>query len=143
MDAPTNIEDLAIAAHESLTIRFGTDAPYAFEKVRCEKIGFAGIPCVVIGVTCRGEDLDAMIPIARQRVSRELAERGWSLRDLKFVPNVLRGRRRRFVDENETSETRGLNKFGVQHDIRFEMERELAALTFVGGGSFKQLPDKP
>ena len=130
--------------HGSLTFQFGTTAPYMVGAVRAEKIGFAQIPCVVVDVYVRDEDLPSLIPITRQRVFGELAERGWANETIAFVPSVQRGRRRKFVDENEGSTSSlGRNKFGRQHRVSFEMvDRELVQATFVGFGSFARLPER-
>jgi hypothetical protein len=140
-DELDNVE-LLRSMHASLCIRFGTTAPYKIGKVRGEKVGYAQIPSLVLDVYCRDEDLGALVPIVRQYVYGELAERGWSADDLGFVPGTMRGRRRKFRDENESSESYGRDKFGIEYQFRFDMNRELAAATFVGFGSFKSIPEK-
>ncbi len=135
-------EQLLKAAHNSLCIRWGTTGPYAIGRVTAERIGYAQDPCVVVTVTCRDEDLSSLVPITRQRVYRELAERGWTPDDIEFRPSTQRGRRRRFVDENESSESLGRNKMGSEYRFSFRMERDLARQTFAGGGSFKNLPTR-
>ncbi len=134
-----NTEQLLKAAHNSLGIIWGTTGPYAIGPVSAERIGYAQDPCVVVTVTCRDEDLSSLVPITRQRVYRELAERGWTPDDIAFTPTTQRGRRRRFVDGNEASETLGKNKMGVEYRFSFGMERGLARETFVGFGSFRTL----
>lgn len=136
-------EDLLRAASRSLAIRWGTDAPYSIGHVSAEKVGYAQIPSVVVSVICRDEDVPALVPIVRQRVFAELAERGWPDEQIEFRPNVQRGRRRKFTDENESSESHGRAKFGVEQRFRFEMRRELAQATFQGFGSFARLPNAP
>ncbi len=135
-------EQLLKAAHSSLCITFGTMGPYAIGTVSAERIGYAQDPCVVVTVTCRDEDLSSLVPITRQHVYRELAERGWTPDDVAFVPSTQRGRRRRFVDQNETSKTCGCNKMGTEYRFSFRMEREFARATFVGFGSFRKLPTR-
>ena len=84
----TTDERLLKQLHSSLCVRWGTTAPYAIGRVRAQRIGFASIPMVVVDVWCRSRDYEALIPIVRQRVYTELAERGWTPDDLKFVPTV-------------------------------------------------------
>lgn len=135
-------EQLLKTMHASLAITFGTTAPYKVGHVEGERIGFAYIPSVVVNVFCRDQDLSALVPIVRQRVYRELAERGWTPDDIEFKPSVQRGRRRKFTDTNESSESYGREKFGIEHRFSFEMHPELARQTFVGSGSFKPLPQR-
>jgi len=135
-------EALLKTVHNSLAVRFGTTAPYHIGWVEAEKIGFAGIRAVVCNVFCRDEDLSALVPIVRQRVYTELASRGWGPDDIEFRPTTQRGRRRKFTDTNESSESHGREKFGMEYRFSFEMKRELGAATFQGGGSFKKLPTK-
>lgn len=136
-----DIDSLLRSTTRSLTIRFGTSAPYAIGRVSAEKVGFAQLPSIVVTVTCRDEDLPSLVPIVRQRVFGELAERGWSDERIpNLTPGTQRGRRRKFTDENESSETYGWSKFGTEYRFRFDMDRELAAATFTGYGSFAPLP---
>lgn len=125
----------------SLCIRFGTTAPYAIGRISAERVGYAQIPCVRVNVWCRDEDLSALVPIVRQRVFGELAERGWGDEHILFVPSVRRGRVRMFFDENESSESCGRRKRGVEYTFHFEMRRALAAATFTSFGTYKPLPD--
>jgi hypothetical protein len=134
--------DILKQAHSSLCIRFGTDAPFAIGPIRGEKVGYAQDPCVALDVTCRDEDLSALVPIVRQRVYGELAERGWGPDDVQFTPMTLRWRRRKFRDENESSSSYGRDKFGIAYRFTFRMESELARATFTGFGSFRPLPDR-
>lgn len=136
-------EELLRDIHKSLVIRFGTTAPFAIGAVRAEKRGFASIPMVVVDVDCRDEDVSALVPIVRQRVFGELAERGWNDHHIAFKPMVQRNRRRRFTDQNESSESFGKNKFGNQHLFSFEiLTPTLKQATFAAGGSFARLPDR-
>lgn len=135
-------EQLLRTAHSSLCISWGTDAPFEIGRVRAEKVGFAQIPRAVLDVVCRPEDVSALVPIVRQRVFAELAERGWDNEEIEFRPTVQRGRRRKFRDANERSGSFGRDKFGVQQTFGFDMRPELARATFQGFGSFRQLPDR-
>ena len=136
------MSDLLKAIHSSLVITFGTSAPFMIGRISGEKVGYAQDPSVVVAVYCRDEDVPALVPIVRQRVYRELGERGWTADDIGFTPSTMRGRRRKFRDENESSESYGRDKFGTEYRFRFDMGRELARATFQGFGSFKPLPER-
>ena len=146
----TTDERLLKQLHSSLCVRWGTSAPYAIGRVRAQRIGFASIPMVVVDVWCRSRDYEALIPIVRQRVYTELAERGWTPDDLKFVPTVGGSweRERLFTDGNEESESHGKRKRGVHLEFHWEMERDLARATFDPrvrpgqAGSFATLPER-
>ncbi len=135
-------EQLLRQASASLCIRFSTDAPYSIGGITGEKVGFSQIPSVVCHVTCRDEDLSAVVPVVRQKVFGELAERGWGNEHVGVTPGTQQGRRRKFRDENESSESYGRNKFGTSYRFRFDMDTELARATFAGFGSFAQIPQK-
>lgn len=139
---PDSDLDLLKQAHASLCITWGTTGPYSIGRVSGERIGYAQDPCLVVTVTCREEDLSALVPVTRQHIYRELAERGWTPDDVAFTPSTQRGRRRRFTDGNEASETHGRNRMGVDHRFSFRMERDLAHATFNGFGSFRPLPTR-
>lgn len=143
---PRNERELLVGLHASLAVRFGTSAPFTIGAIRGVKVGFAQDPCVVCDVVCRDGDLSSLVPIVRQHVYRELSGRGWDVREdaelVAFTPSTQRGRRRRFVDANESSETFGRNRMGMSYEFRFLMSHALAAATFVGFGSFKTIPNR-
>jgi hypothetical protein len=137
-------EELLKAMHSSLTIRWGTSAPFHIGPISGEKVGFAQDPSVVLTVICREEDLSALVPIVRQRVYGELAERGWTPDDIGFTPGTQRNRRRKFIDQNESSDSYGKAKFGMEYRFRFDIvTARMKAATFSGGGSFKPIPQAP
>jgi hypothetical protein len=137
-------EQLLRELHNSICISFGTTEPYAIGKTSAECVGFAQIPSTATRVNCRERDVSSLVPIVRQRVYAELAERGWSHDDLEFKPSVREERRREcmFRDENESSESLGQRRRGREYTFHFDMRQELAKATFVGFGSFKPLPDR-
>jgi hypothetical protein len=138
-------EGLLRAAHKSLCIRFGTTAPFQLGKVRAEKVGYAQIPRVIMDVVCREQDVDALIPIVRQRVYGELAERGWDDTVLEFRPSVgMSSRRRaRFTDQNESSQSYGRQKMGCRMTVGFDIvDAEFRHATFRGFGSYASLPSR-
>lgn len=136
----SDIDELLRATTRSLAVRWGTNAPYAIGHVSAERIGFAQIPCVIAHVTCRDDDLSALVPVVRQRVFGELAERGWGDEQIETRPTTMQGRRRKFTDENESSKSFRRQKFGTDYRFSFEMRPELAAATFQGFGSFREIP---
>lgn len=141
MDEQT--ETLIRDASSSLCVRWGTDAPFAIGQVRAERIGYADIPCVVVTVDCRDEDVSALVPIVRQRVFAELAERRWANTVLRVSPTVQRNRRRRFIDGNESSPSFGKHKFGNDHRFSFEIvDTAFAACVFASSRRYALLPDR-
>ena len=138
-------EALLIAAHTSLAISWGTTSPFRIEGAsRATKVGFAQTPSVTVTAWC-ADDVGAIIPIVRQRVYAELAERGWEPTTIAFRPSVMRERERcLFEDENASSGSAGRRKYGSKWEVRFEIvDRELKAQTFpLGKGSFSQLPTR-
>ena len=127
-------QDLLISAHTSLCIRWGTIAPYCVGGIRGERVGYAQDPHVVVSVSCHSRYIPALVPIVRQRVYGELAERGWDPLKIEFTPNVMTMRKRKFRDGNESSPTYGKNKIAESHEFRFLMLPELARATFHGPG---------
>lgn len=124
----TGLQETARAMHRSLCITFGTTAPYRFGAIRLRKIGFASIPRLCVPVQVRRVDLDAIIPLARQRAFAFLAEKGISDEHLGFQAhwNSESYRERLFVDENETSASYGKRKRGIEGEVHFDLSRMLA-----------------
>ena len=90
-----------------------TTVPYQMSGLRIEKVGFAEIPVVFVTVICPQKAVTPMVPVVRQFVFRELEAAGIENEIVEFVPTVQdQGRRRRFVDCNEHSPTKGKNKVG-------------------------------
>lgn len=132
--------DLLKTMHSSLCITFATDAPYSIGGISGERVGYAQDPCVVLTVVCRDEDLSALVPVVRQRLYGELAERGWTPDNVAFTPSTQRNRRRKFRDGNERSASFGRDKFGMEYRFTFLMDSHLASATFAGFGSFRSIP---
>ena len=136
------IDELVRGVAASLTISWHTDAPYSIGLVKAERIGFADIPCVVVYVDCKPEDVSAIVPIVRQRVFAELAERGWDNHVVDLKPSVQQNRRRKFLDGNSRSKSFRKAKFGNEHRFTFEIvDREFKTATFAGG-RYAKLPDR-
>ena len=102
--------------------RFGSTAPYELGAVRVRRVGFAEIPVVEVAVFCRSKDISALVPIVRQHVYGELESALIPSRILAFVPGVSVGRRRRFIDRNESSPTLGKTKEGEYIEFRFDID---------------------
>jgi hypothetical protein len=138
-------ERLLKQVHSSLLVTFGTNAPYALGKVSAAKIGFASTPVVTVSVWCQQHVVGALVPVVRQRVYRELAERGWTPDDIDFCPSLGGSYRwRLFTDENPASPSCGKRKRGCALELHFEMGHELAEVAFPRwAGSFQALPENP
>jgi hypothetical protein len=102
--------------------RFGTAAPYELGPVQVRRVGFARIPVVEVPVFCRHQDISALVPIVRQHVFTELESAMIPSRILAFTPGVSIGRRRRFIDRNESSPTLGKTRVGEYVEFRFEID---------------------
>jgi hypothetical protein len=110
---------------KSSCMSFGTTAPFALGSIQITRIGFADIPVVQIGVTCRADCRGALVPIARAIVFKKLEAHGLESEILEFTPTVApEGRQCMFTDENPSSESHGKRKRGVFHWFRFEIKKE-------------------
>jgi hypothetical protein len=109
-------------ATASSFVTWGTTMPFQLGSLRVERIGYADMP--VVGMTTYAPSPDGMTPIVRQHIYFELASAGISHEVIKFTPTVGIGRRRRFVDCNQSSESLGKNKMGREQQWHFEILRE-------------------
>ncbi len=143
---------LLVQAHTSLAIHWGTTAPFKIGKIYCRRIGFANDPMIEVEVNVKDCDVPALVPILRQRIYGELAERGWAPEAIDFKPSVQTGRRRKFVDENEYSESFGKNKIAETHLYHWLMlDKELITETWAHrpgtGGVYSSytriIPERP
>jgi hypothetical protein len=116
------IESTLASASASLSIRFGSAAPYSIGKVWIGRIGYANIP--VVGVTGYQRQRDNIVPVVRQHVYRALRTAG-----LPYNPEVIqtrplvgyRSRQRVIVDENHDSESCGKRKRMHEAEYTFEI----------------------
>lgn len=127
--------------HASLHCRFGTTAPFQIlGEVYVKKIGFAHIPVIGVDIATKPEAMNALVPIARQLIFHELETMGITNESVEFVAGVQpEGRRRKFVDCNESSPTLGKSKFGELYRFRFEIKPEFVKLfsfDWAGNGKF-------
>lgn len=113
-------EKLLREASQSFGIDWGTTAPFSLGEIYIKRIGFGNIP--VIGMIVMGVDIATMVPIVRQIIFRELDLAGIDTKEIKFSPTAtISSRKRKFVDSNESSPTKGKNKMGHEIDLRFEI----------------------
>ena len=118
-----SFEKFLRAVHADSAISWRTTAPYDLGNVEICRIGFAGDPVVLVQVRCRADDVSSLVPIVRQYVFFELQTAGVSNEAVMFVPSVsLVDRKRKFVDRNESSPTKGKNKMGNVNDYKFRIE---------------------
>ena len=117
------MEQLLRDAAASLASDWLTDSPFQMSELRVEKVGFAEIPVVFVMVACPPKAVQAMVPVVRQFVFRELEAAGIENEILEFPPSVQEQRRLRFVDCNEHSPTKGKNKMGQLYRFAFEIKR--------------------
>ncbi len=118
----------------SLACDLLTTAPLQMGDLQIEKVGFAEIPVAFVTVVCSPKSLSAVVPVVRQYVFRELAAAGIENGILEFRPTVQdQDRRRRFVDCNEHSQTKGKNKIGRSYRFAFEIKPPFVGYFLWGG----------
>lgn len=111
-----------------------TNAPFQMSDLQIEKVGFAEIPVAFVVVICSPRSLSEVVRVVRQFVFRELAAAGIDNEILEFRPTVQdQGRRRRFVDCNERSPTKGKNKVGRAYRFAFEIRPPFVGYFLWGG----------
>jgi len=141
-----HIEQLLRESAASLGSDWLTESPFQMSELRIEKVGFAQIPVAFVMVVCPPKAITAMVPVVRQFIFRELEAAGIENEILEFTPTVQdQGRRRRFVDCNEHSPTKGKNKVGRLYRFAFEIKRPFVGL-FQWGGFAKavgRIPERP
>ena len=134
-----HIEQLLRDTAASLGMDWLTDSPFQMSGLRIEKAGFAEIPVAFVMVACPEKAIPAMVPVVRQFIFRELEAAGIENEILEFTPTVQdQGRRRRFVDCNEHSPTKGKNKVGRLFRFAFTIKRPFVDY-FQWGGFAKQV----
>lgn len=117
----------------SLACDLLTDAPFQMSDLQIEKVGFAEIPVAFVTVACPAKAISALVPVVRQFVFRELAAAGIDNEIVEFTPRVESKCRRRFVDCNEHSPTKGKNKMGRVYRFSFEIKPPFVGYFLWGG----------
>jgi hypothetical protein len=118
------VEHVMRGVSASMHIDFGTNAPMSISEVSFKKIGFGDIPVACIVITTPGST-KSMVMIARQWVYRELETCGVSNEVVEFAPTVNNnGRRVKFIDANQRSESHGKYKMGSVMRFHFEIKKE-------------------
>lgn len=139
-------ERVARAMHRSLGVTWGTSAPYRWDgPITLRRVGFAHEPRLLVPVIVNERDVNALVPLARQRAFAYLAERAISDAHLEFHPYVGRETLRGtvFVDDNEASESYGRRKRGHRFTIEFVLSPLLArAVRWESGGYRGVLPER-
>jgi len=116
-----NTDDLLRDMTKSSCIDWRTTQPFQMGDVKVERIGFAAD--VLVYVMCHCKDFQGMVAIARQVVYRALEEAGIPSEILEITCSVCKERdRRKFVDCNEASPTKGKNKFGGLYRLGFRVK---------------------
>ncbi len=110
-----------------------TDAPFQMSDLQIEKLGFAEIPVAFVTVACPAKAISALVPVVRQFVFRELAAAGIDNEIVEFTPRVESKCRRRFIDCNEHSPTKGKNKMGRIYRFSFEIRPPFVGYFLWGG----------
>jgi len=114
-------EKVLRAIHASPNITMGTTMPFQLGRMTISHVGFADIP--MIGMEMWAPSSEGLTAIVRQQVYAELKSAGISHEVIAFTPSVGRGRRRKFVDCNQSSLTLGKNKMGYEWLWHFEITR--------------------
>ncbi len=135
-------EELARNVAASLCCDWLTTAPFQMGELQIEKVGFAEIPVAFVMVVCSPKSISAVVPVVRQFVFRELAAAGIENEILEFTPGVEADRRRRFVDCNEHSPSKGKNKVGRAYRFAFEIKPPFVGY-FLWGGFCKRVGTIP
>lgn len=141
-----SLEQLVRDLSASLACDWHTTLPFQMGELRIEKVGFAEIPVVFVMVTCPEKAVSAMVPVVRQFVYRELAAAGIENEVVGYIPTVQdQGKRRRFVDCNEHSPTKGKNKVGRLYRFAFEIKPPFLGFFYWGGfcNRVGQIPERP
>lgn len=128
-----HIEQLVRNAAASLGSDWLTDMPFQMGELRIEKVGFAEIPVAFVTVACPAKAITAMVPVVWQFVFRELEAADIENEIVEFTPNVEAQGRRKFVDCNEHSPTKGKNKVGRLYRFAFEIKPPFMGFFFWGG----------
>ena len=135
----------------STGIRFGTNAPYAVRAVTPDRIGFADDPAIVVDMLVKREDIDSVVPIARQLAMINAQINGIHI-DLR--PSVKIRRLRTAMDRNPSSRSVGKNKRMAEVEYIFRVQKESLGMSpggtpryysfirgrYGGGGAWKDEP---
>lgn len=118
---PTETDKLLADVSASTAVDFGTTAPFQLGAFSLRRVGFADIP--VAELIVYAAQRQSVVPVARQFVFREFKLAGLDPAEtLRITPTVnCSSRRRRFVDCNEHSPTKGRNKMGYELKFHFEI----------------------
>jgi hypothetical protein len=123
------IARLLRATSKSTAVTWGTTAPFALGQVGFSRIGFADIP--VVGCRVYTPSVNSIIAVVRQHILRKVAELGLDDSALDLLVHVgIESRKRKFKDENPSSESHGKNKMGQVVRCHLEITRRDAVPSF-------------
>lgn len=115
------IENLIRETSKPGAVTWGTTCPFNLGEVTFRRVGFADIP--MAQCTIFAPDVRSVVAVVRQHVFYELETQGIPTEIIEFEPSVTTGRRRRFVDQNSSSESTGKNKMGLEMTFNFEIKK--------------------
>jgi len=102
-------------------ISWGTTAPYSFGPVGWIRRGFADRLLIKFNAFARERDIDAIVPLARQRILRAMVKAGVSTHIVSLRVHIKVERERLFTDENPSSPTCGKRKRGRALEFGLEV----------------------
>jgi hypothetical protein len=108
----------------SPAVTFHTEVPYRIGEVTAARVGFAGIPKVLVKVWCKADALDAVTPVVRQHVWRKFRELDIDWVALNLMPTVQTNKRRMVTDDNDRSPSFGKRKLLNECRFAFEIIKE-------------------
>ena len=121
-------------------VTWGTTCPFNLGEVVFRKVGFADIPKVQC--TVYAPDIQSVVAVVRQHVFYELETQGIPTEIIEFQPSVeTMSRRRRFVDQNSSSESTGKNKMGLEMTFSFEIKKFAAHRWFTWDMRYGKVKD--
>ena len=126
-------EQLVRDSSASLVCDWLTTEPFQMGELRIEKVGFGKIPVVFVMVSCPPKAMRAMVPVVRQFIYRELAAAGIENEIVEFTPLVQDQGRKRFVDCNSHSPTKGKAKVGRSYRFALEIKPPFTGFFYWGG----------
>jgi hypothetical protein len=142
MNDSKHIEQLLRDTVASLCADWLTEAPFQLGELQIEKVGFAEIPVVFVNVACPAKAIRAMVPVVRQLIYRELESAGIENEIVEFTPTVQDQGRRKFVDCNERSPSKGKNIMGRLYRFAFAIKPPFMGF-FLWGGFCKRVGTIP
>jgi hypothetical protein len=115
------VENLIRETSKPGAVSWGTTCPFSMGEVVFRKVGFAGL--YKVQCTVYAPETRSVVAAVRQHVFYELETQGIPTEIIEFVPTVeTKSRRRKFVDQNTSSQSTGKNKMGYELTFNFEIK---------------------